>query len=385
MKILIAPDKFKGSLSAVEACDAIERGIRRFLPRATIDKAPIADGGEGTVQALVAATGGRILTRRVTGPLGKPVRARFGLLGDGDTAVIEMAAASGLSLVPRAKRNPLRTTTYGTGDLIRTALKIGVKRIILGIGGSATNDGGAGMAMALGAKLLDARGREIGWGGGELGKLDRIADCGVQIANCEILVACDVTNPLCGTKGASAVYGPQKGATPGMVRILDRNLAHFAQIVQRDVIRRRTRPPLHDLPGAGAAGGLGYGLCAFLGAKLRRGTDLVLDAVDFDRRVRGVDLVITGEGAIDEQTVHGKVPVGVARRAAKRGVAVIALGGTVPPGANSVFRHGIAGVASLCHSPTTLETAQRDAWDLLALAAERTLRLWCAGGKADRK
>lgn len=381
MKILIAPDKFKGSLSAVEVCDAIERGIRRFLPRAMIDKAPIADGGEGTVQALVAATAGRVLTRRVTGPLGQTVRARFGLLGDGDTAVIEMAAASGLSWVPRAKRNPLRTTTHGTGELIQAALKIGVKRIILGIGGSATNDGGAGMAMALGAKLLDARGREIGWGGGELEKLERIEKSGVQVAECEILVACDVTNPLCGPKGASAVYGPQKGATPSMVRRLDRNLARYARIVQRDVIRKCTRHPLHVLPGAGAAGGLGYGLCAFLGAKLRRGIDLVLDAVDFDRRVTGVDLVITGEGAIDEQTAHGKVPVGVARRAARRGVPVIALGGSVPPEANAVFEHGIAGVASLCHSPMSLESAQRDAAALLALAAERTLRLWCTARK----
>jgi glycerate kinase len=375
MKIVIASDKFKGSLTAVEACDAIERGVRRVLPRARIVTLPLADGGEGTVRALVSATGGRLVTRRVTGPLGGKVSATFGLLGDGATAVIEMAEASGLALVPERKRNPWITTTFGTGELIAAAVRLGARRILIGIGGSATNDGGAGMAMALGARLLDGRGRSIGFGGGALARLDRI-DCSrlaVRGSRFAIQVACDVSNPLCGRNGASAVYGPQKGATPAMVRQLDRNLAQYARIVVRDV---GVRPSLRELPGAGAAGGLGFGLCAFLGARLRGGIEIVLDQLRFDEHLRGADLVITGEGAIDAQTIHGKVPIGVARRAKKLSVPVIAIGGTVPPEANSVFDHGIHGLVSICHSPMSLSEAMRDASSLIELAIERSVRLF---------
>jgi glycerate kinase len=380
MKIVIAPDKFKGSLTAAEACDAIERGVRRVLPRARIVKLPLADGGEGTVRALVSATSGKLVTRRVTGPLGGKVSATFGLLGDGRTAVIEMAAASGLVLVPERKRNPLITTTYGTGELIAAALELGARRILIGIGGSATNDGGAGMAMALGARLLDRSGRNIGFGGGELRKLDRVdfRRFSVLGSRFSVLVACDVFNPLCGPNGASAVYGPQKGATPAMVKLLDRNLAHYAKIVERDV---PVRPTLPRLPGAGAAGGLGYGLCAFLGAKLQRGIELVLDHLDFESHLRGADLVITGEGAVDEQTLHGKVPMGVARRARKFGVPVIALGGSVPPSASALFGHGIDGLLSVCHSPMTLSEAMQNAASLLELCAERAMRVWRVGSQ----
>jgi glycerate kinase len=351
MKIVVAADKFKGSLSASAACEAIARGVRRALPRAKIVQMPLADGGEGTVEALVSATGGRLVRRRVTGPLGDKVRAPFGLLGDGKTAVIEMAAASGLALVPERKRNPMITTT---------------------------RDGGAGMAQALGARLLDARGREIGPGGGGLAELTRIdvAEVSRQRSAIQVLVACDVTNPLCGPKGASAVYGPQKGATPGMVKVLDRNLRRYARIVERDILDSPSK--LHDRPGAGAAGGLGFGLRAFLDARLERGIELVLDLLDFDSAVRDADLIVTGEGAIDEQTVHGKVPSGVAQRARRFGVPVIAIGGTVPPDANALFRHGVGGLLSICHSPMSLREAMDNAASLLETAAERAVRLFCS-------
>lgn len=382
MKIVVAADKFKGSLSAREVCDAIARGVKRACPRAKLVKVPLADGGEGTVQALVAATDGKLKSRRVTGPLGEKVKAELGLLGDGKTAVIEMAAASGLVLVPEKKRNPMVATTRGTGELIKAALDEGAKKIILGIGGSATNDGGAGMARALGAKLLDKRGKEIGEGGGELGKLARIdlSEFEIKDSRFEILVACDVTNPLCGPKGASAVYGPQKGATPQMVRTLDQNLRQYAKIVERDVAPHTMRSSaprcaLHELPGAGAAGGLGFGLCAFLDARLRRGIDLVLDYLEFEQTLRGADLVITGEGAIDKQTLHGKVPIGVAQRARRLRVPVIAIGGTVPPDANVLFRHGIDGLASICHSPMERDEAMKEADSLIGVAAERAMRL----------
>jgi glycerate 2-kinase len=385
MKIIVAADKFKGSLTAPQVCDAIERGVRRALPRAKIVKLPLADGGEGTVRALVAATGGKLATRQVTDPLGGKVRATFGVIDAGSTAVIEMASASGLMLVPDAKRDPLGATTYGTGELIRAALDLGVHKIIMGIGGSATNDGGAGMAMALGARLLDARGRSIGLGGGALARLQRIDLSAFRFPDAAVgvSVACDVTNPLCGPRGASAVYGPQKGATPHMVRILDRNLAHYARLVARDVTGRRrvmgSPSPLAAQSGAGAAGGLGFGLCAFLGANLQRGIELVLDHLDFEARLDGADLVITGEGAIDDQTLEGKVLLGVAARARKRGVSVLALGGSVPPAANKLFAHGIGGVMSLCHSPMSLAQAIQGAPGLLELAAERAMRIVVLG------
>ncbi|MGB9859376.1 MAG: glycerate kinase, partial [Moorellaceae bacterium] len=271
-RIVIAPDSFKESLDAPQVAAAIAAGIKRVLPEVETVEVPLADGGEGLTTTLVAATGGRLMTATVTGPLGEPVTAKWGILGDGRTAVIEMAQASGLPLVPKEKRNPLYTTTYGTGELIRQALEEGCRRLIVGIGGSATNDGGAGMAQALGVKLLDQSGQDIPWGGIGLERLARIEmqDLDPRVKEAEILVACDVDNPLCGPRGASAVYGPQKGATPEMVRRLDAALAHLADIIARDLGLQ-----VRDLPGAGAAGGLGAGLVAFLGATLRRGIELV--------------------------------------------------------------------------------------------------------------
>lgn len=387
MKIVIATDKFKGSLSAPQVCDAIEKGVRRVIPRAHVVKVPLADGGEGTVQSLVAAAGGRLITRRVTDPLGGKVVATFGVIDRGKTAVIEMAAASGLVLVPPTRRNPLRTTTFGTGELIAAALGMGVEKIILGIGGSATNDGGAGMAMALGARLLDGHGKSIPFGGGPLAELTRIDMSSFPPVppSVTISVACDVTNPLCGPIGASAVYGPQKGATRSMVKQLDKNLAHFASIAERDVLRRKRGSknvrPLHERPGSGAAGGLGYGLCAFLNARLERGIDLILDHLDFETKITNADLIFTGEGAIDHQTLHGKVPIGVARHAHTHRIPVIAIGGTVPTEANQVFHSGIQGLMSICHSPVELKVAIRDAAPLLELAAERALRLVLIPGR----
>jgi glycerate kinase len=381
MKIVIAPDKFKGSLSAIEVCAAIARGVKRAEPRAQIVEMPIADGGEGTVPALVAAAGGRLLTRRVTGPLGDRVRAMFGLLGDGKTAVIEMAAASGLVLVPPHRRNPLVTTTYGTGELILAALAQGVKEIILGIGGSATNDGGAGLARALGARFLDAAGRELPEGGAALARLSRIDLTGLdpRLAEADLLVACDVDNPLTGPRGASAVYGPQKGATPEVVAQLDAALVTFA-----GVARAATGRDVADRPGAGAAGGLGAGLLFFTPARLRPGVEVVLEATGFDRRVAGAALVITGEGRTDAQTAMGKAPVGVAAAAARHGVPVVCLSGGLGEGADEVLAHGIDALAAVVPRPMTLEEAMRSGEALIEAATARACRLLRVGRTLGR-
>ena len=319
MRVVIAPDSFKGSLSAVEVAEALARGVRRAWPAAQVELLPVADGGEGWVETLVRATGGRLVTRQVTGPLGEPVEAQYGLFQqDGEeVAVIEMAAASGLTLVPPDRRDPRVTTTRGTGELIRDALDQGARRLLVGIGGSATNDGGAGMAQALGVRFLDEAGAELPPGGAALARLARVDLSGLdpRLAQTEVVVACDVDNPLTGERGAAAVYGPQKGATPEMVQELDAALAHFADVVE-GVIGRSFR----ELPGAGAAGGLGFGLMAFAGARLQRGIELALETLQADRHFAWASLVITGEGRIDRQTLHGKVPFGVARRAAAFGV-----------------------------------------------------------------
>jgi glycerate kinase len=383
--IVVAPDKFKGSLTADEAADAIERGIRRVWPRARVVKVPMADGGEGTLRALVRATGGRIVHRRVMGPLGEPVRAAFGVLGDGRTAVIEMAEASGYRLVPAARRNPLVTTTYGTGELIVAALQRGCRRLIIGIGGSATNDGGAGMAQALGARLLDARDRELprGIGGGALGRVAKIEFSKSQISDFRlaILVASDVSNPLIGLRGASAVFGPQKGATPAMVRQLDANLRHWACLLARDVAPTSRSPLAHcsslsTFPGGGAAGGLGAGLRAFLGARFRPGVEIVIEHARLAEKLRGADLVITGEGRLDNSTLDGKAPLGVARLARRLGVPVIAVGGSLAPEAEAAFRRaGFAAALPLVTGPMSLEEAMRGAGALLEAAAARTMEL----------
>jgi glycerate kinase len=371
MRVVIAPDKFKGSLSATHAAEAMMRGVARAAPGAVIDRVPMADGGEGTVDALVAATGGSYREARVTGPLGEPITARFGLLGDGRTAAIEMAAASGLVLVPAERRNPLIATTRGTGELLREAIAAGARCVIVGIGGSATNDGGAGLGQALGYRLIDTDGRELEPGGGRLDRLARIDPSGrdPELQGIEVAVACDVTNPLCGPSGASAVYGPQKGATPAMVETLDTNLAHFATIVARDL-----GVSIADIPGSGAAGGLGGGLVAFAAGRLEKGVNLVIEAVDLAKRLEGADLCLTGEGALDEQSAFGKTAVGVARLAHSLGCPTLALAGTIGPGAEAALELGINAYFSICPGPISLDDAMARAGELLERATEQTVR-----------
>ena len=310
MKIIIAPDSFKESLTALEAADAIEAGLKAIMPDAQYVKIPMADGGEGTVQSLIDATAGTLHTAEVTAPLGNRIAAQYGISGDGKTAIIEMAAASGLHLVPPSERNPLITTSYGTGELILAALNHGVEKILLGIGGSATNDGGAGMLQALGADLLDEHNQTIGYGGGNLAQLARadFSRLDARLQQVALEVACDVNNPLCGEKGAAAVFAPQKGATPEMVRTLDANLAHFAQIVRRD-----TGKDIAGGAGTGAAGGMGGGVLLLPRAELKSGVQIVIDYVQLADKIRDADWVITGEGRMDAQSVHGKTPIGVAR------------------------------------------------------------------------
>jgi glycerate 2-kinase len=358
MKVIIAPDSFKESLSALEVANAIEKGFRDIFPEAEYVKIPMADGGEGTVQSLVDATGGRIVKTEVTGPLGDRVQAFFGVLGDGKTAVIEMAAASGLHLVPSEKRNPLVTTTRGTGELILAALNEGAEHIIIDIGGSATNDGGAGMIQELGGRLLDRNGKEIGPGGGSLSELADIDLSGldVRLKHVKIEVACDVDNPLTGPKGASAIFGPQKGATPEMVAILDKNLQHYADAIER-VLGKQVK----DIPGAGAAGGLGAGLLAFLDAELKRGVEIVLETVKFHERIQDASLVITGEGRIDGQTIFGKTPIGVAKAAKRYNIPVIAIAGSVSDDSDVVLSHGIDALYSIVPGIIPLEKALANA------------------------
>ncbi|TXG00875.1 glycerate kinase [Massilia arenae] len=343
MKIVIAPDSFKESLSALEAASAIEAGFREIFPEAVYVKVPVADGGEGTVEAMVAATGGRQVVLQATGPLGRPVEAFYGLTGDESTAVIEMAAASGLELVAPPERDPLVATSRGTGELIRAALDAGARRFILGVGGSATNDGGAGMLQALGVELLDAQGAQLAPGGGALALLSRIDVSGLdpRVKDCVFEVACDVSNPLVGPKGASAIFGPQKGATPEMVEQLDANLRHYAGVIARDLGQE-----VADIPGAGAGGGIAAAMLVFLKGRLRPGSEIVADAVGLDAFVREADLVVTGEGRIDSQTVNGKTPIGVARVAQRHGKPVIAIGGCLANDAHAVHAHGIAATFS---------------------------------------
>lgn len=360
MKFVIAPDSFKESLSAWEACQAIGRGLGRVFPEAELVYVPMADGGEGTVQSLVDATSGRIVRTTVTGPLGTPVEGFYGVLGDGKSAVIEMAAASGLALVPPAQRNPLVTTTRGMGELILSALNEGVETIILGLGGSATNDGGAGMAQALGIRLLAEDGTEIGDGGQEVGRIAHIDLGGVdpRLAKVKFVAACDVDNPLIGERGASAVFGPQKGATPEMVKQLDANLVHYAAKLREDV-----GCDVAHMPGAGAAGGLGAGVVAFLQAELKRGVDIVIDATGLADHAVDADVVITGEGKIDGQTIYGKTPIGVAKTAKLHGVPVIGIAGTLAAGHEVVHEHGIDMVFTIVPGVTTLEEALGQAAD----------------------
>ena len=403
MRILIAPDKFKGSATAPEVAAAIARGIRRVDPAIELDICPMADGGEGTVEALVTATGGEIRSSCVAGPLGEPVEATWGLLGRREreplTAVIEMAAASGLALVPPEKRDPTKTTTLGTGQLIRHAMAAGAQRIIIGIGGSATNDGGVGMAIGAGvAAFFNHHGREmvkpVPTGGTlcDIGRIQRMplssASSGepqsqghgtqvmlpegamplaLQRRALEIIVACDVTNPLYGPRGAAAVYGPQKGATPQQVELLDRGLRRLASLLPH------VDP---NQPGMGAAGGLGFGLVAFCGAKLQRGVELVMHTVNFRGRLAAADLVITGEGRLDHQSLHGKTCIGVAQAAREQGVPAIALAGALELDKHELRSHGLAAAHPLLDGSTSIEACMSDPLPLLESLASGTVREW---------
>ncbi|HYE09166.1 MAG TPA: glycerate kinase [Patescibacteria group bacterium] len=373
MKIVIAPDSFKGSLSAKDVAENIKAGIERVYKDIDIHCIPMADGGEGTVQSLVDATGGRILSARVKGPLLQEVDAFYGILGDGKTAVIEMAAASGLPLVAEDQKNPMITTTYGTGELIKHALDMGCREIIIGIGGSATNDGGFGMAKALGVKFLDQEGKDIGHGGGSLSKLYKIdtTEMDRRIDACKITAACDVDNPLCGTRGATYIFGPQKGAKGEMLEILDKNLQHYAEIIKAtlgiDIV---------NCPGAGAAGGLGGGLMAFMNVKLQKGVDIVIETVKLETYMKDADLVITGEGMMDYQTQYGKTPYGVAKTAKKYNIPVVALVGQIGRNADVLYEMGIDSIFSLVDGPMPLEEAIDRGADLLQDAAERIIRLY---------
>jgi glycerate kinase len=371
MRILIAPDSFKGSNSSMQVASAIEEGIYHVFPDAEIEKIPIGDGGEGTVEALVAASEGEIVSLEVSGPLGEKVEASYGLI-DPTTAVIEMASASGLVLVPEDRRDPRITSTYGTGELILDALENGVEEIILAIGGSATNDGGTGMASALGYRFLDAEGRTLPPGGAALASLARIDTTSVdpRLGKVRFRVACDVNNPLTGPTGASAVYGPQKGARPEDVKELDAALTRLSEVVAEQLGIKAS-----ETPGAGAAGGLGYGLLVFCGAVLERGIDLVLDALDFESRLDGIDLVITGEGKLDGQTAYGKVPVGISRRAKKLGVPVLAIAGDIGDDIEAVYDNGIDAVMSTVNRAMSLEEAMSRSRELLIDAAERAMRM----------
>ena len=372
MRVVVAPDSFKGSISALGVANAVERGIHAVFPEAEVCKVPIADGGEGTVEALVTAAGGQIIKQQVTGPLGQSVTAIWGLLGDEETAVIEMAAASGLTLVPKEQRDPRVTTTLGTGQLIKAVLDRGIRRLIIGIGGSATNDGGTGMAKALGARFLDGKGAELLPGGAALANLASIDLTGFdpRVADLEILVACDVDNPLCGPRGASAVYGPQKGATPEMVAELDAALKVYAAAAEK-----ATGKQVADYPGAGAAGGLGAGLMFFTNAELRPGVEIVLETTGFAELVSDADLVITGEGRTDFQTAYGKAPVGVAKIAKQYNKPVICLSGGLGQGHQDVFCQGIDGVMSCVPQPMALEECIQGGAAMVEAAAERLCRI----------
>ncbi len=372
MRLVAAPNPFKGSLGSPAAAAAIARGVRSVLTEAEVLEVPVADGGEGTVEALVAARRGEVLDVEVEGPLGEPVLAGYGLLEGGATAVVELASSSGLPLVPAERRDPRAASTYGFGQVLEAARRRGVKRIIAGIGGSATNDGAAGMAQALGFRLLDAGGRDLPRGGAALARLHRIDAAAVDPGwrRLEIEVAVDVTNPLCGPEGASAVYGPQKGATPEMVAELDAALAHLADVIERDLGVR-----VRDIPGAGAAGGAGAGLVAFLGARLTRGAPLVVEASGLPGALAGAAAVFTGEGRVDAQTAYGKGPAEVAAQARRAGVPVVLLAGGLAAGWERVLGSGIDAVLPIAEGPGPLDEMEGDAEGLLERAAARAVRL----------
>lgn len=375
MKVIVAPNSFKGSLSAAQAAAAIARGVREAAPDAEVIEIPVADGGEGTVDALVSARNGTYQEVEVEGPLGDPVRATYGLIEGGRTGVVELASASGLTLIPVERRDPRRASTFGFGQLLEAVRRQGVASIIAGIGGSATNDGGAGMAQALGYLMLDAPGQDLPRGGAALAHLERIDRSGFDRGwrSVRVMVACDVTNPLTGAQGATYVYGPQKGAGPDAVRELDQALAHLAVVIERDLGKQ-----VADIPGAGAAGGAGAGLVAFLDARLVKGAPLVVGASGFDGALRGARLVITGEGRVDGQTAFGKAPGEVARRAKSAGIPTLLLAGSRGPGWESLSSMGVTSVVTLAQEADpeghNLQVLMHDAAPALTRAAARAVQ-----------
>jgi glycerate 2-kinase len=373
MKIIIAPDSFKGSLSAFDVAKSIQRGIIKIDETIETVIVPMADGGEGTVQSLIDASDGEIIELVAHDPLFREINSFYGIMGDGITAVIEMAAASGLPLLTPDERNTLKTTTYGTGELIKDALNRGCQKFIIGLGGSATNDGGCGMAQALGVKFFDKNGNEVGLGGGELSKIDKIDISGIdtRIKNAEFLAACDVDNPLCGDKGASAVYGPQKGASADDVILLDKGLEHFAQL-----IKQQLNLDIKDVAGAGAAGGLGAGALIFLQAQLQRGIEIVTQTTNLAGKMAGADLVITGEGKIDSQTAFGKTPFGVAQLAKQKNIPVVAIAGSLGDGYQTLYDKGFDEIYSIMDKSMSLQEAMDNAEELLESATENIMRLW---------
>ncbi len=376
MKIVIAPQGFKGSLTALQIARSIETGVKKVFPDAETVLVPAADGGDGTLQALVDSSSGTIESATVSDPLGRPIEATWGAMGDGETAVIEMAGASGLALLALDELDPLNTTTYGTGELFSAGLDAGYRRFIVGIGGSATNDGGAGLAQSLGISLRDVDGNELPRGGAALANIDHVdmSNFDDRLRDVEVTVACDVNNPLCGEDGASAVFGPQKGASPESIKQLDAALSRFADVVESDL-----GVSVRERPGAGAAGGLGAGLMAFLNARLAAGVGIVLDAVGLDDALEDADLVITGEGQIDHSTIFNKTPVGIAERAGKRGIPVIAIAGGLGAGYQETHDKGIASAFTLVSGPMTLDEAIADTSNLLAGVAEEIMRTVAIG------
>ncbi|MGO1021218.1 glycerate kinase family protein [Streptomyces rubiginosohelvolus] len=386
-RIAIAPSGFKESLSAARVAEAIATGVRRVIPDADLDLIPLVDGGEGTAEALALAGGGRLVPVTATGPVGDPVASHFALLGGGTTpgpltAVVEMAAVAGLALVPPDRRHPGATTTYGVGELIRAALDAGARRILVGCGDSGTSDGGAGALQALGTRLTDRHGRELRPGGGALHELEHIDPSGLdpRLADAELLVACNPYNVLCGKRGVARVFGPQKGATPAEVELLSAGLERLAAVLTRDLAPAfgATALDLRTAPGTGASGGLGAGL-ASVGARLLPRYDVLLDGLDLDARLARADFVITAEGALDHQTVRGKIPAEVARRAQAAGVPVLVLAGTIGPGAQDVRAVGVDAYSAILPAPMTLVEAIGRSGEFLADASERAMRIMALG------
>jgi glycerate kinase len=376
MKIVVAPDSFKGSISSTQIAEAVEKGIQKIDPSITVLKVPVADGGEGTVEALVCASQGKIIPVKVTGPLLNKVDAFYGISGDGQTAFIEMAAASGLALLNRSEYNAMKTTTFGTGELILHALDHGCRNIIIGLGGSATNDGGAGLLQALGLRLLDHNHSDLAVGGGSLGDLSafELSQFDTRIKETSFILACDVENPLCGSQGASAIFGPQKGASPAEVLILDDGLRHFADIIEQELNKQ-----VAEIPGAGAAGGMGAGLMAFLDARIVKGIDLIIEVSGLAASIADADCVITGEGKIDHQTAFGKTPLGIAQLAKKYNIPVIGIAGSLGQDLDQLYEMGFTSLFAIADRPMTLDESMHGAKQLIEKVTVNIVRLFMAG------